>query len=221
MDSAPTIDRLEGDTSQNCESTRLWHAIGDEPYKCYIDIGAGHPTNLNVGKLFYDRGWFGVSVEPGPYGDLYDEARPNDVIVRDVISDHFGMVEWSTSPVHPDLSGVGPGYEQKCSITLAMLRHDYYSAQCATFVKVDVEGHELEVLQGADWDGWLPEVWCIEAIDAATLQPNHHQWEPILLDHGYEFAYFDGINRFYNVKHRPDIGERLRVNLPTMKEYPA
>lgn len=28
-DSAPTIDRLEGDTSQNCESTRLWHAIGE------------------------------------------------------------------------------------------------------------------------------------------------------------------------------------------------
>ena len=40
-------------------------------------------------------------------------------------------------------------------------------------------------------------------------------------DHGYEFAYFDGINRFYNIKHEPDIGERLRVNLPTMKEYPA
>ena len=32
----------------------------------YVDIGAFHPTEDSVTKLFYDRGWRGINVDPVP-----------------------------------------------------------------------------------------------------------------------------------------------------------
>jgi hypothetical protein len=37
----------------------------------------------------------------------------------------------------------------------------------------------------------------LEAVEAFSSKPNHQLWEPLLLAAGYEFAYFDGLNRWY------------------------
>jgi hypothetical protein len=36
-----------------------------------------------------------------------------------------------------------------------------------------------------------------------------HEWEGILLANGYEFALFDGLNRFYYRREEPQLRERL------------
>ena len=33
----------------------------------------------------------------------------------------------------------------------------------------------------------------------------HQKWEPLLLEKGYEFVYFDGLNRYYVLASRPDL----------------
>ena len=86
------------------------------------------------------------------------------------------------------------------------------------FLKIDVEGHELSVISSADWVKKKPLVVVVEAIDAITLEPNHEEWEPLLLDAGYTFAYFDGINRFYG--RHPKTVSRLQIDLPTLPQYP-
>jgi hypothetical protein len=58
------------------------------------------------------------------------------------------------------------------------------------FVKIDVEGHEREVIEGGDWRRWRPRVILIEA-----MWPD--QWEHLILAADYLFAIFDGINRYY------------------------
>ena len=212
------MDRLPGDTSQNCESTRLWNAVGGD-HGFYIDIGAGHPIDLNVTNLFYNRGWTGINIEPGPYGILYQSARVQDQNAEVAISCFKGALPWSDSPVHPDLSGHTFAGERRlpCN-TLASFSG--FIHQEVSFIKVDVEGTERDVLIGNDWQAIRPLVWCIEAIDATTLQQNNEHWEWILLDNGYECAYFDGINRFYYRNDRPELAERLQVELPTLREYP-
>lgn len=58
------------------------------------------------------------------------------------------------------------------------------------FLKVDVEGHEREVLEGGDFGKWRPRIILAESNGYET-------WESLLLDSGYSFTLFDGVNRFY------------------------
>ena len=62
---------------------------------------------------------------------------------------------------------------------------------------IDVEGNEGRVLLGIPLATWRPKVFVIEATTPMTNTLCHESWEPLLLEHGYLFAYFDGLNRFY------------------------
>jgi Methyltransferase FkbM domain len=71
------------------------------------------------------------------------------------------------------------------------------------FLKVDVEGAERQVLASSDWASFRPIVVVAEAIESCSTSARQHDWESILLNAGYQFAAFDGINRFY-VDHEHD-----------------
>lgn len=34
----------------------------------YVDVGANHPDRMNNTKLFYERGWRGINIEPDKGG---------------------------------------------------------------------------------------------------------------------------------------------------------
>src|SRR5262249_12956681 len=65
------------------------------------------------------------------------------------------------------------------------------------FLMIDVEGHEREVLEGADFRRFRPLIVVVEATRPLTTEPTHERWEHILLANDYLFAVFDGLNRFY------------------------
>jgi len=65
------------------------------------------------------------------------------------------------------------------------------------FMTIDVEGHETEVLRGADFSRQRPKVVVIEATHPNSTDASHAAWEPIMLAADYHFAAFDGVNRFY------------------------
>ena len=39
----------------------------------YVDVGAGNPVDDSVTKLFYDKGWHGINIEPIPH--IYKELE--------------------------------------------------------------------------------------------------------------------------------------------------
>ncbi len=59
------------------------------------------------------------------------------------------------------------------------------------------EGHEREVLEGADFTRFRPRVLVIEATRPNSTEPTHQRWERLILVHGYQFAVFHGLNRYY------------------------
>jgi hypothetical protein len=65
------------------------------------------------------------------------------------------------------------------------------------FMVVDVEGAEAEVLRGLDLERFRPQVLVIEATLPRSREQSHTGWEPRVLASDYQFATFDGINRFY------------------------
>ena len=87
------------------------------------------------------------------------------------------------------------------------------------FLKIDVESHEREVLEGADWGRYRPRVVLVEATRPQTSIPSYEHWEPILLSADYLFAFFDGLNRYYVRAEDRHLVPLLQVPANVFDEY--
>ena len=208
--------------TQNLEDYHLALAFAGQARGRYIDIGGGHPVADNVSFWFYERGWQGIVVEPQPaLAALYARLRPRDIVVEALVgrangdSDFF-LVERlhgfsTTLEQHArKAEAFGAGYRKLRlpSVTLATLC-ETHGASDIDFLKVDVEGAEAEVFAGADFKRFRPKVIVAEAVAPGSGEANWQDWEPKLLSHGYRFALFDTLNRFYVAEEHPEIFERL------------
>jgi FkbM family methyltransferase len=184
----------------------------------YVDVGASSPYLSSVTRHFYDAGWSGIDVEPlAEEAAELRRARPRDVVVEAALGSAAGEVTLYVVGDERGLSStdaeVGAGYvragrpvrERVVRLrTLADVLDEHCSGE-VSFLKVDVEGAEPEVLSGNDWSRWRPRVVVVEATDPWSYQQTHSRWEPQLLAAGYLFACFDGINRFYARSEEPDL----------------
>lgn len=188
----------------------------------YVDVGASSPYLGSVTRHFYEAGWRGIDVEPlAEEAAELRRARPRDVVVEAALGGRAGEVTLYVVGDERGLSStdseVGEGYVRAgrpVRERLVALRTlaDVLDEHCAgeiSFLKVDVEGAEPEVLFGNDWSRWRPRVVVVEATDPWSFQQTHSRWEPQLLAAGYLFASFDGINRFYARSEEPDLVARL------------
>src|SRR5688572_245936 len=65
----------------------------------YVDIGAFDPDRDSVTKLFYERGWRGINVDPVPEViALFERDRPRDINVQIAISIESGEADLWTGP---------------------------------------------------------------------------------------------------------------------------
>ena len=208
--------------AQNFEDVRLWKALSNETDCIYVDIGAGHPTDFSVTRLFSDSGWNGINVEPGPNASVLMSERPRDLTLPVAVSRRSGEIQFTLRYPHLDLSSIYPEAETFSgalderreivvveSLTLQELFNRYLDGRKIGFLKIDVEGAEVEVVSSNDWKRFRPLVLVIESIDPSTWAPSYASWEPIVLGAGYELAIDDGINRFYSRSDRPDLRQRL------------
>jgi FkbM family methyltransferase len=210
--------------AQTREDVVLWRALHGVPCGFYIDIGAHDPTDLSVTRAFYDRGWRGINVEPNPsYAEKLRKERPRDVTLQVALGDTPGVAtlyEFGDTGLSTLAKEIADGHilagfkaaEQRVPVTtLAQLLDDFVEPQ-VHFLKIDVEGYEQQVLRGADFTKVRPWIVLIEAVRPMTTTANWEAWESILLEAGYEFVYFDGLNRFYIAEeHRDDLKRYFSV----------
>jgi len=203
--------------AQNFEDVILARVFGAGHPGFYIDAGAGDPTEESVTRHFYDLGWTGINIEPEPlYYERLAAERPRDVNLCIAL----GEVEETRCFHHTSVRGISTlsrffreQFEQKCSCvyeereinvtTLAQICKQYVASPI-DFLKIDVEGWEGEVLRGGDWNTYRPIVVLLEATEPTPYVPAW-DWEPTILGFGYDFVYYDGLNRFYLRTDRQDL----------------
>lgn len=219
--------------AQNAEDVVLARAFADQPWGFYIDVGANHPDWDSVTKHFYDRGWRGINIEPmSREHQLLTDARPGDVNLRVALGERAGtatlhetpLTNRGSSTILPDLAAA---YERAGDhITPVEVEVTTLTDVCERwvpgpidFIKVDVEGYEAEVVRGGDWTRFQPRVVVIEAVAPVTHEPTHDEWEPALLEAGYEYVLFDGLNRFYVHRDASELRDRVAVPANVLDRY--
>lgn len=218
--------------AQNHEDVRLWKALGSAPERLWVDVGAGHPVEASVTRLFADRGWHGINVEPGPNFDLLARERPGDVNVRAAVWDVDGRAPFHVAQPYPDLSSLDAGaleadpdhvrsseVVEVGTVRLDTLLAEHVGETPIGFLKVDAEGAERQVLVSNDWRRFRPAVVVVEAIAPGTRVPSHEAWEADLLGAGYLLAADDGINRFYRREDRPELHEPLAAPVSALDGF--
>lgn len=196
--------------AQNGEDVLLRRLFPDRSTGFYLDVGANDPVHWSVTKHFYESGWRGVNVEPGPIQASLLADRPRDVNLRMAVSDHEGTQTFYEFPLYPGSSTcsreeaechrVEHGFEyveREVQVTTLAAICRQHVTEPIDFLSIDVEGHERQVIQGGDWHNYRPIAIVIEATRPNCTIPTHDQWEPLLLAAHYRFATFDGLNRYY------------------------
>jgi len=187
----------------------LWRALKHVANGFYIDVGANDPDVESVTKVFYERGWHGINVEPLPshHADLV-RARVRDINVLAALGHSEGIIDlwecqirgWATAS--PDVAArheaAGyPGVLHQVQLTTLTSLCKKFSVNTVHFLKIDAEGLEKEVICGMDFTRYRPWILVVEATVPNSSEENYWAWEPIVLSARYTFAYSDGLNRFY------------------------
>ena len=209
--------------AQNSEDVVLWRALRDVEAGFYVDVGAGGPTEDSVTKAFYERGWSGINIEPTePYFTELQSERPRDVNLRVLAGAQAGVrslhvikgTGLSTLNENFAARHVKAGYELRLLVVPQLTLNQILESRANLpihFLKIDVEGAEAEVLSGIDLKAFRPWIILVEATEPNSEKSTCSFWEGLLIDRGYEFIYFDGLNRFYTAIEQPHLKEKLAV----------
>ncbi len=218
--------------AQNSEDVLLWRALGHVKDGFYIDVGANDPVEHSVTKAFYDAGWRGISIEPLPaFHAAFEEQRPRDVnlaIAAGATNGELTLYDvpevrgWASPEASVAEAHRAEGHEvSELTVpvrTLASVCEEHVRGEIH-FLKVDVEGFEGEVLRGMDFARWRPWVLVIEATLPNSRTTNHETWEHLVTAHGYRYAWFDGLNRYYVADEHPELFASFQIQPNVFDEF--
>lgn len=208
MISAPLKDPITS-YAQNFEDVLLWRALHGVGHGFYVDIGAQDPNFHSVSRGFYEKGWRGIHVEPTTkYAELLRAARPDEQVVqaavlnRSGITEFYEIAETGMSTVREDIAENAnrEGWSAQKVIIPAITLDEIFGAIRAPeihWLKIDVEGAELAVIEGWRTSARRPWIVLVEAIRPLSRDLDYEDWEVLLLEKGYTFVHFDSVNRYY------------------------
>ena len=195
--------------AQNFEDVLLRRALPEITRGFYIDIGAFHPVIDNVSYWFYSQGWTGINVEPNPrFQALLREQRPHDVNLQAAVGGESGTLRLhlfdGLSTTVGDIAQQHTASGQQAEGTIeveALSLHDLFEqhtdGRTIDFLKIDVEGAEGPILEAYPFTTVRPRILVIEATEPDSITLSSNAWEEGLLRKGYQFCYFDGLNRYF------------------------
>jgi FkbM family methyltransferase len=210
--------------AQNFEDVMLWRALKHVQKGFYIDVGAWSPNIDSVTRLFYENNWRGINVEPNPeFHAQYGIKRPEDINLKVAVGDREGcvLINFMSNPglstavdqfakQHESAGWTIDKQEVSMTTLAAICKQHIKENQDIHFLKVDVEGLEEAALRGNDWTTYRPWIVLVEATLPMTQVESYQEWESILINAGYAFAYADGLNRFYVANQHAELLDSFR-----------
>lgn len=207
--------------AQNFEDVLLWRALGHIRNGFYVDIGAQDPIVDSVSLAFYNAGWRGMHVEPShQYAEGLRMSRPDEVVREAAVStskeeiDLYVITDTGLSTLKADVADAhnDRGYfSTRGRVPVVSLDEILNTCQGKDvhWLKIDVEGAEEDVIKSWAQSDMRPWVVVIESTAPMSESQTHQNWESMILSKGYEFVYFDGLNRFYIHDSHSELKDRF------------
>jgi FkbM family methyltransferase len=205
--------------TRNFEDVMIGRALKHIENGFYADIGAFQPVLDSNTYALYERGWRGIAIEPQTiFNELWQQHRPEDGLLNAAV----GASDGETTLHRPKESNqaatihtsIAQQYQSQglnlVSETVAMVSLNSVLTQLRPegdihLLSIDVEGAEYDVLLGLDLQRFRPWLLVIESTLPGMTVTNYEHWEPLLLNAGYDFVYFDAVNRFYVAKEHAEL----------------
>jgi FkbM family methyltransferase len=146
--------------------------FGDASKGFFVEVGANEPHERSQTWHLEQAGWTGILVEPQP--DLAAELRRQRSAKVYAVACSSPGNAGTLLPLHVagplsslDRDRMAPGARPETTIhvpirTLDQILHEAGAPQGFEFLSIDVEGHELELLQGLSLKHWRPGLILLE-----------------------------------------------------------
>lgn len=155
------------------------------PTGFYIDVGAHHPKRFSNTYIFYKKGWRGINIDAMPNSmKLFQKIRPYDINLELGISKTKQTLTYYMFD-EPALNGFNKKLSEERNnstsyklisktdvptLPLSELLDTYLPLVLEiSFMSIDVEGLDLEVLESNDWFKYRPNVILVEILHS-TLE---------------------------------------------------
>lgn len=178
----------------------------------YLDIGCQHPTFNNNTYLLFKRGWSGINIDLDRKNiDLFDIARPKDINIYSCASSDLGEKDFfyfhDGSPINTlerkTLLNKDNYLKKKIKTnTLNNILDQLNKIEEIDYMNIDVEGHEMSILNSFDIDKYKPFVLSVELIDfkMKKLELKYNNIERVIDSNLYKFLTNQNYN-FINWSH--------------------
>lgn len=151
----------------------------------YVDIGAHHPFGYSNTWSFYKRGWQGINIDATPGSmKLFKKFRKRDInleipiagerrkslfyLFREPALNGF-LSEEAAQRIRKDGWELLGTKEMETMPLGEVLKTHVAPGTAISFMSLDVEGVELEILRSNDWEQFRPELLVVE-MEAENLE---------------------------------------------------
>ena len=146
----------------------------------YVDIGAYEPKKFSNTYWFYRKGWSGINIDAFPGSMIqFNRLRPRDINIEALISDSNEELDFYTWGESCGVNTLDPDYAKEWELKLDqspklfrlhpqrlddILNKHLPVDRSISFMNIDTEGHEIEVLRSNNWERYRPELLVIELL---------------------------------------------------------
>jgi FkbM family methyltransferase len=183
----------------------------------YLDVGAYHPLDGNNTYLLYKKkNWHGINIDVNPLSvELFQKARKFDLNINTAVSNKKGFVTLYFRKKINMLNTLSKkiarihfrnGFKEKNikSNTLNnILDQTRYRNKKIDFFNLDVEGHELDILESLNFKKYQPTLICVEIHNHEEMYNNNTDYmkrnpvNNLLLKNGYSIVWNHGFSYVY------------------------
>ena len=139
----------------------------------YIDVGCHHPFLNNHTYLLYKSGWEGINIDVDYNSiDMFNFFRKSDVNIQTAVTDHKGEVDLffyhnraAKNTISKEFGSDAKEQKKINSDTLNnIIENSKFKNSKIDFVSIDVEGNEMNVLNGFNLKKYKPKLILLEFI---------------------------------------------------------